>query len=138
MDRHAARFPELNCYLLPGHSRTPADALEQARDAERVGLGRVWLSERFDVKEAGVICSAALTVTETLKVATAATNLHTRHPLLLASMGSSLHYLSGGRFELGLARGIGIRNQMMGLEGVTNRKLIDGLEMLRTLWRSRT
>ena len=107
----------------------------QARDAERAGLGRVWISERFDVKEAGVISSAALAVTERLKVATAATNLNTRHPLLLASMCSSLHYLSGGRFELGLARGVGIRNQMMGLEAVTNRKLIDGLEILRALWR---
>jgi len=56
-------FPELSCYLLPGHTSTPADALEQARDAEALGLGRVWLSERFDVKDAGVICGAALAVT---------------------------------------------------------------------------
>ena len=64
-----------------------------------------------------------------------ATNLHTRHPLLLASLCTSLHYLSGGRFELGLARGIGVRNSMMGLEGVTNAKIAEGLELLRTLWR---
>ena len=127
--------PELDCYLLPGHTRTPADAIEEARSAEAMGLGRVWLSERFDVKEAGVICSAALAVTQRLKVATAATNLHTRHPLLLASMCSSLHYLSGGRFELGLARGVAVRNQMMGLETVSNRKLADGLDLLRRLWK---
>jgi probable F420-dependent oxidoreductase len=130
-----AIFPELDCYLLPGHTQAPADAIEQARAAEAAGLGRVWLSERFDVKEAGVICSAALAVTERLRVATAATNLHTRHPLLLASLCSSLHYLSGGRFELGLARGVAVRNQMMGLEAVDNRKLADGLAILRTLWR---
>ncbi|MBW2426285.1 MAG: TIGR03857 family LLM class F420-dependent oxidoreductase [Deltaproteobacteria bacterium] len=128
-------FPELDCYLLPGHTRTPADAIEEARAAEAAGLGRVWLSERFDVKEAGVICSAALAVTERLRVATAATNLHTRHPLLLASMCSSLHYLSNGRFELGLARGVSVRNQMMGLDTVTNGKLIDGLDILRKLWK---
>ena len=45
------------------------------RAAEALGLGRVWLSERFDVKDAGVICAAALSVTERLRVATAATNL---------------------------------------------------------------
>ena len=83
-------FPELNCYLLPGHTTTPADAIVEAQQAEALGLGRVWLSERFDVKEAGVICSAALAVTDQLRVATAATNVHTRHPLLLASMCSSL------------------------------------------------
>lgn len=128
-------FSKLSCYLLPGHTRTPADAIEEARQAETLGLGKVWLSERFDVKEAGVICSAALSVTERLKVATAATNLHTRHPMVLATLCSSLHYLSGGRFELGLARGVAIRNQLMGLESVTNQKLLDGLEILRTLWR---
>ncbi len=129
------RFPELSCYLLPGHTQTPADALDQARAAEAAGLGRVWLSERFDVKEASAICGAALAVTERIHVATAATNLHTRHPLLLASMCSTLHYLSGGRFELGLARGVSVRNQMMGLGNVDNRTLAEGLELLRKLWR---
>ncbi|NND69411.1 MAG: TIGR03857 family LLM class F420-dependent oxidoreductase [Halioglobus sp.] len=129
------KFPELSCYLLPGHTRTPADAISQAQEAEAMGLGMVWLSERFDVKDAGVICAAALTATERIHVATAATNIHTRHPQVLAGMCSSLHYLSGGRFELGLARGVGIRDQLMGLETVTNRKMVEGMEILRTLWR---
>jgi probable F420-dependent oxidoreductase len=132
----AARvFPELGCYLLPGHTRTPADAIAEAREAERLGIGTAWLSERFDVKEAGVICAAALAVTTRLRVATAATNVHTRHPLVLASMCSSLHYLSGGRFALGLARGVGIRDQLMGLPRVSNAQLADTLDVLRTLWR---
>jgi probable F420-dependent oxidoreductase len=128
-------FPELSCYLLPGHSTTPADAMDEARQAEALGLGKVWLSERFDVKDAGVICAAALAVTERIHVATAATNIHTRHPLVLATMCNTLHYMSGGRFELGLARGVGIRNQLMGLQDVTNAQLIEGLDILRTLWR---
>ena len=126
---------ELSCYLLPGHTTTPADAITEARQAEALGLGRVWLSERFDVKDAGVICSAALTATTRLKVATAGTNIHTRHPLVLATMCASLHHLSGGRFELGLARGVAIRNQLMGLESVTNKKLTEALDVLRRLWR---
>lgn len=128
-------FPELSCYLLPGHTTTPADAIEQAKQAEAAGLGKVWLSERFDVKDAGVICSAALAVTERIHVATAATNIHTRHPLVLATLCSSLHYISGGRFELGLARGVAIRDQLMGLTSVTNRQMVDGLDILRKLWR---
>lgn len=129
-----ADLPELSCYLLPGHTTTPADAIEEARQAESLGLGRVWLSERFDVKDAGVICSAALSVTERIKVATAATNIHTRHPLVLATLCASLHYLSGGRFELGLARGVTIRNQLMGLSDVKNAQLVEGLDILRKLW----
>ncbi|MEP4149303.1 MAG: TIGR03857 family LLM class F420-dependent oxidoreductase [Halioglobus sp.] len=127
------KFPELSCYLLPGHTTTPADAIEEARQAEALGLGKVWLSERFDVKDAGVICSAALTVTENIHVATAGTNLHTRHPLVLATMCSSLHHISNGRFELGLARGVAIRNQLMGLNNVSNAQLAEGVELLRKL-----
>ncbi len=47
-------FPELSCYLLPGHTQTPADAMLEAKEAEALGLGKVWVSERFDVKEAGL------------------------------------------------------------------------------------
>lgn len=130
-----ATLEELSCYLLPGHTTTPADAIAEAQAAEELGLGRVWLSERFDVKDAGVICAAALAVTERIRVATAATNIHTRHPMVLATMCASLHYLSGGRFELGLSRGVEIRNQLMGLPSVNNARLVDGLDILRKLWR---
>lgn len=126
-------FPELSCYLLPGHTTTPKDAIAEAQQAEELGLGRVWLSERFDVKDAGVICSAALATTKNIIVATAATNLHTRHLMVLATMCSSLHYLSEGRFELGLARGVAIRNQLMGLDAVSNAKMAEGLGLLRKL-----
>ncbi|GAB3279702.1 TIGR03857 family LLM class F420-dependent oxidoreductase [Parahaliea aestuarii] len=130
-----AAFPELSCYLLPGHTTSPADAIAEAQQAEALGLGRVWLSERFDVKDAGVICAAALATTQRIRVATAATNLHTRHPMVLATMGASLHYLSHGRFEMGLSRGVAIRNQLMGLDNVSNQQIVEGVELLRTLWR---
>ncbi len=54
------RLPELSCYLLPGQSRAPADAIAQAQQAEALALGMGWLSERFDVIGAGVICAAAM------------------------------------------------------------------------------
>jgi alkanesulfonate monooxygenase SsuD/methylene tetrahydromethanopterin reductase-like flavin-dependent oxidoreductase (luciferase family) len=47
------RFPELGIYQLPGHTDTPADILREAREAEALGLGSAWISERFDVKEVG-------------------------------------------------------------------------------------
>ncbi len=130
-----AEFPELSCYLLPGHTTTPADAIAEAKQAEALGLGKVWVSERFDVKDAGVICSAALAATDSIHVATGGTNLHTRHPMVLATMCSTLHYMSAGRFELGLARGVAIRNQLMGLNSVSNAQMAEGIELLRSLWR---
>ena len=75
-----AKHPELSCYLLPGHTTSPADAITEAQQAETLSLGKVWLSERFDVKDAGVICSAALASTSAIRVATAGTNLHTPSP----------------------------------------------------------
>ena len=104
------QHPEPSCYLLPGHTTTPIDAITEAQQAEALGLDTMWLSERFDVKDAGVTCGAALSTTQRLRVATAATNVHTRHPLVLATMASSLHDLSGGRFVLGLAREVAIRD----------------------------
>ena len=135
MTNSTAKHPELSCYLLPGHTTSPADAITEAQQAETLGLGKVWLSERFDVKDAGVICSAALASTSAIRVATAGTNLHTRHPMVLATMCSSLHYLSGGRFTLGLARGVSIRNELMGLKSVNNQQFVEGINMLRQLWR---
>jgi len=50
-------------------------------------------------------------------------------------MCSSLHHLSNGRFELGLARGVAIRNQLMGLQNVSNAQLAEGVELLRKLFK---
>jgi hypothetical protein len=47
-------LPEIGCYLLPGATKSPADLVTEVRDAERLGLGSAWISERFDLKEAGV------------------------------------------------------------------------------------
>ena len=64
---------------MPGHSQTPRDLIKEAQDAEALGFGSVWLSERFDVKEAGVCIGAAAAVTESIYLGTAATNINTRH-----------------------------------------------------------
>ena len=47
-------------------------------------------------------------------------------------MGTTLHRLSHGRFALGVARGVGIRNEMMmGMEKMTNAHLRDFAELMR-------
>jgi 5,10-methylenetetrahydromethanopterin reductase len=112
------RFPELGIYLLPGHSDSPADLLGEVRAAEALGLGSAWISERFDVKEVGACSGAAAAVTSEIWIGTGVTNVDTRHPLVMASLATTLWRLSGGRFALGVGRGVAIRAGMMGLPPV--------------------
>jgi probable F420-dependent oxidoreductase len=129
------RFPELGIYTLPGHTDNPAELLDEVRAAEALGLGSVWISERYDVKEAASLSGAAAAVTSEIFIGTGATNHYTRHPLVTAAFGSTMSRLSGGRFALGLARGIGVRNAMMGLQNATNAELEDFVGLMRRLWR---
>jgi 5,10-methylenetetrahydromethanopterin reductase len=129
------RFPELGIYLLPGHSDRPADMLDEVRAAEALGLGSAWISERFDVKEVGALCGAAAAVTRDIWIGSGVTNIDTRHPLLLASLGTTVSRLSGGRFALGVGRGIAVRSAMLGLPPVSNRQLTDFAALMRRLWK---
>lgn len=129
------RFPELGHYVLPGHTDSPADAITEARRAEDLGLGSTWVSERFDVKEVGAICGAVAATTQDIWIGTGVTNVDTRHPLLSASLATTLWRLSHGRFALGVGRGVAIRAQMMGLPPVKNRQLREFATLMRTLWK---
>jgi probable F420-dependent oxidoreductase len=135
MPRTNRRFPELGIYLLPGHTDSPADLLREAREAEALGLGSAWISERFDVKELGALAGAAAAVTSEIWIGSGVTNVDTRHPLLLASLATTLSRLSGGRFALGVGRGIGVRSAMLGLAPVRNAQLAAFADLMRRLWR---
>ena len=132
---YCSKFPELGFYGLPGHSRTPRDILDQVRDGEALGLGNIMISERADYKEISAICGAAAAVSESIYIGTSATNLNTRHPLVTASVGSTLNRLSEGRFALGLAKGVGIRWKMLNLDFPTFEREREFVDILRTLWR---
>jgi 5,10-methylenetetrahydromethanopterin reductase len=127
-------FPELACYGLAGHSATPADLVEEVRLAEELGLGSVFLSERFNVKDAAVLAGAAVASSSGIGIGTAATNHNTRHPLVTATMATTLHRMSGGRYALGLGRGFDALFDVMGLPRVTSAQLEDVVRIYRTLW----
>ena len=129
------RFPELGFYALPGHTKTPADILEEVSHADKLGIGSAWISERFDFKEVGVLAGAAGAVTRDIFIGSAATNINTRHPLVIASLATTMHRLTHGRFALGVARGIGVRSALMGIPKVSNQHLRDFAEMMRNLWK---
>ena len=132
-------LPELGCYLLAGAAAEgPAELPAQARRAEELGLGTAFVSERWNVKEAAALTGAACAVTDRIQIATAATNHNTRHPLITASWATTLHRLSGGRFTLGVGRGIGALYQAFGIPPVTTAQLADFADVLRRLWRGET
>jgi len=131
-------YPELGFYGLPGHTRSPRDVLDQVRDAEAFGIGNVMLSERADYKEISAICGACAAVTESIYIGTSGTNLNTRHPVITASMGSTLNRLSEGRFALGLAKGMALRWKAWGLPHPTYAREADFVDLMRRLWRGET
>ncbi len=127
-------FPELACYALAGHSASPRDLLDEVALAERLGLGSVCLSERFTVKDAAVMAGAAAAASTTIGIATAATNHNTRHPLVTATMATTMHRMSGGRYALGLGRGFDVLVDLIGIKRVTGAQLEDAVGIVRTLW----
>ena len=132
---YTSKFPELGFYGLPGHSRTPRDILKQAKDAEALGIGNIMISERADYKEISALCGAVAAVTENIYIGTSGTNLNTRHPVITASMGSTLNSLSEGRFALGLAKGVGLRWKAMNVDFPTFEREAEFVQLMRKLWR---
>lgn len=127
-------LPELGCYGLAGHTTSPRDLVAEARQAEQMGIGSIFLSERFNVKDAGVMAGAAGAATERIGIATAATNHNTRHPLVTATLATTMHRLTGGRYALGLGRGFDLLFDVMGLPRVTGKQMEDAIAIYRRLW----
>jgi alkanesulfonate monooxygenase SsuD/methylene tetrahydromethanopterin reductase-like flavin-dependent oxidoreductase (luciferase family) len=123
-------LPEIGCYGLAGHSASPRDLLAEVRLAERLGIGSVFLSERFNVKDAAVLAGAAGAAgaaTETIGIATAATNHNTRHPLVTATFSTTMHRLTGGRYAFGLGRGFDLLFDVMGVPKITGAQMEDAI-----------
>ncbi|MDO8362502.1 MAG: TIGR03857 family LLM class F420-dependent oxidoreductase [Actinomycetota bacterium] len=128
------QLPELACYGLAGAPASPAELLTECGDAETLGLGSMFLSERFNTKEAVTLSGAAGAVTRTLGIATGVTNHNTRHPIVTASYATTMHRLTGGRFALGLGRGIERLFQVFGIPQITTAQLEDFAGLMRRLW----
>jgi probable F420-dependent oxidoreductase len=129
---------ELGFYTLAGAPRSPRDLIGEVRAAEELGIGACFISERFNIKEAATLSGAAGAVSERIGIATAATNHNTRHPLVTAAYSTTMHFLTGGRFSLGLGRGIDGLFDAMGLPRIKTAALEDFVGLMRRLWRGET
>ena len=129
------QLTELGFYGLAGAPTSPADLIDECAEGERLGLGTVFLSERFNIKEIATISGVAGAVTTNLRIATGVTNHNTRHPIVTASYATTMHRLTGGRFVLGLGRGMDRMFDAFGLPRITTAQMEDFAGLMRRLWR---
>ena len=130
-----SQLNELGFYTLAGAPQSPAELFEEVAEAEDQGLGSAFISERFNIKEAVTLSGAVGAASRTLGIATAATNHNTRHPAVLASYATTMHRLTGGRFTLGLGRGIAPLFNAYGIPPITTAQMEDVAGLLRRLFR---
>ncbi|HQV58779.1 MAG TPA: TIGR03857 family LLM class F420-dependent oxidoreductase [Ilumatobacteraceae bacterium] len=126
---------ELGFYGLPGQARSTRDLIAEVVDGERLGLGTVFLSERYNKKEIATLAGAAGAVSERLQITTAATNHNTRHPMVTAGLARTMQSLTNGRFVLGLGRGIAAMQDAYGISRITTAQIEDFAGIIRRLFR---
>ena len=128
-------FDELGFYTLAGQAASSRDLLDEVRQGEAMGLGTVFVSERYDKKEAATLCGAAGAVSERIRIQTATTNHNTRHVMVTAGFARTMQSLTGGRFVLGIGRGIAPMQDAFGIPRITTAQMEDVAGLLRRLFR---
>jgi probable F420-dependent oxidoreductase len=123
----------LGTYVLPGRVTDPRAVIGQAQAAENYGMRTAWLSERWGVKDLGVIAGAIGQATSVIRIASGITHFQSRHPALLASLAMTAQALSGGRFILGVGRSVDAMWKAVGLPRSTNASIVDHADIFRRL-----
>jgi probable F420-dependent oxidoreductase len=130
-------FEELGFYALAGQPESSREIVQEAIDGEAMGFGTLFISERYNRKEVGVLSGAAGAVTERMRIELAATNHNTRHPIVTAGMALTMQSLTGGRFVLGLGRGVPMLQQAYGIDPITTAQMEDFVHVMRELFRGK-
>ena len=125
----------LGCYLLAGQPDSSRDLVAEVRVAEELGLDAAFISERYNKKEAAVLSGAAGAVSERIRIITAATNHNTRHPMVTAGFARTMQSLTGGRFTLGIGRGVRAMQDAYGMDPITTDQLESFTVLMRRLFR---
>jgi probable F420-dependent oxidoreductase len=125
----------LGCYLLAGQPDSSRDVVDEVRAAEDLGLDAAFISERYNKKEAAVLSGAAGAVSERIRIITAATNHNTRHPMVTAGYAHTMQSLTGGRFTLGLGRGVVAMQDAYGIPKITTKEIEEFAALMRRLFR---
>jgi probable F420-dependent oxidoreductase len=146
IDAPAPVLEDLGIFLTAGRQRRPGVILEEAVLAERLGLRRGFLSERYDIKVTGPLLGGVGAVTSRLSLGTGVLAAGARHPVLTAALGATMQAAYGERTVLGLGRGhttwmetLGLANQPGALGKMYSLPaFVDYIDIIRRLWRGET
>lgn len=132
-----ALFDKFGTYILPGRVDDPRRGIDEAIEAERIGLGAVWISERFALKEPAVLAGAVAEATDEIRI-NGTFYATMRHPLVTASIANMMQAMSGNRFGVMFARAVPAYMKMMGAPAITMERLADYISIYRRLWNGET
>jgi probable F420-dependent oxidoreductase len=129
---------DLSAYILGGRATDASIGIAEAVEAERLGLRRVWISERYNMKNAAVLFGAIAASTKRIGVGTGAMTITARPPIVTASIGATLHSAFGPRCVLGLGPGTLEFNKPHGIPLGTYEQLTDYARIVKRLFRGET
>jgi len=132
-----ALFEKFGTYILPGRVSDPRRGIEEAIEAERIGLGCVWISERFALKEPAVLAGAVAQATSKIRI-TGTFYATMRHPIVTASVANLMQALSADRFRMMFARAVPAYMKMLGSPAITMDRLADTIAIMKQLWAGET
>lgn len=121
-------------YVLPGRVTDPRRCITEAQDAAAVGLGGVWISERYANKEPAVIGGLLAQAVPGMRIA-GTFYAHMRHPIVTASVADLMQTVTGGLFTLVLARASPAFFDGFGAPPLGFGYLRDSIDIYRRLWR---
>lgn len=118
-------------------ARTPRQGVQDGVDAEQIGFHRVFLSERWNLKEAGALLGGVGARTSTVGLATGVIPPAGRHPHHAAAFASTMQAAYGPRFVLGLGLGAGGADTIVNgkIRSASYPALRDYVGIIRALWR---
>lgn len=126
---------DLSSYICGGRVTDASICIPQAIEAERLGFRRVWLSERYNMKECGVLFGAIGARTTRLGVGSGAMTIGARPPIVTAAIGATVHSAFGPRCVLGLGLGAVEFNRPHGLAVASYQAIIDYAGIIKRLYR---
>ena len=137
---------DLSIFLTAGRQHRPGAILEEAVLAERLGMHRGFLSERYDIKLTGPLLGGVGAVTNRISLGTGVLAAGARHPVLTAALAATMQVAYGERFVLGLGRGhttwmetLGLANEPGALgKAYSMPAFADYIDIIRRLWRGET
>lgn len=132
-----ALFDKFGAYILPGRVADPRRGIDEAKEAERIGLGRVWISERYASKEPAVLSGAVGEATSKIRIA-GTFYATARNPIVTASIGDLMQSMSGGRYQMLFAKATPDYLRMLGAPAITFERLADYISICRRLWAGET